>query len=59
MADNETPMGDDRTPGEDQKNQDGGPTLSQAGAMPGGNDTGWKTANPKPDATKPETMPNA
>lgn len=36
---------------------DGGPTFSIAGVQPLGPQTGWKTANPNPDATRPETMP--
>ena len=47
--------------GRKQSNEDqpdGGPTESQAGAMPGGSEMGhWTTAYARPDATKPETMP--
>ena len=41
-------------------NPDEGPTMSGAGASPGGNAMDhWNTANPNTDATKPETMPKA
>ena len=44
---------------EDQDNPDEGPTMSGAGAAPGGNAMDhWATASPNTDATKPETMPN-
>ena len=37
---------------------DDGPTTTQTGSMPGGSEMGhWATANARPDATKPETMP--
>ena len=43
---------------EDQENPDSGPTMSGAGAEPGGNAMDhWATAMPNADATKPETMP--
>ena len=43
---------------EDQENPDSGPTMSGAGASPGGNAMDhWATAMPNADATKPETMP--
>ncbi|MGH9189840.1 MAG: hypothetical protein ACRD0Q_07400 [Acidimicrobiales bacterium] len=42
------------------ENPDEGVTMSQAGAMPAGSEMGhWNTANPRPDATKPETMPGS
>jgi len=45
---------------EDQDNPDEGPTMSGAGAGPGGSAMDhWKTAMPSADATKPETMPKA
>ena len=41
-----------------QDNPDEGPTMSGAGAEPGGNAMDhWNTAMPNTDATKPETMP--
>jgi hypothetical protein len=43
----------------DQDNPDEGPTMGGPGAQPSGNSMDhWETANPSPDATKPETMPN-
>jgi hypothetical protein len=43
-----------------QDNPDSGPTMSGAGAEPGGNAMDhWATAMPNTDATKPETMPEA
>jgi len=43
---------------QDQDNPDDGPTMSGAGAEPGGNAMDhWATAMPNTDATKPETMP--
>ncbi len=36
-----------------------GPEMSMAGAMPGGSETSWTTAYPSPDASKPETMPSS
>jgi hypothetical protein len=45
---------------EDQENPDSGPTMTGAGAEPGGNAMDhWATAMPNTDATKPETMPEA
>ena len=45
---------------EDQDTPDEGPTMSGAGASPGGNAMDhWNTAMPNADATKPETMPKA
>jgi hypothetical protein len=45
---------------EDQENPDDGPTMTGAGAEPGGNAMDhWNTAKPSTDATKPETMPEA
>ncbi len=44
---------------ETQDNPDEGPTMTGAGAEPGGNSMShWATAMPNADATKPETMPN-
>jgi hypothetical protein len=44
---------------QDQDNPDEGPTMTPAGAAPGGNAMDhWKTAMPSADATKPETMPD-
>ena len=41
-------------------NPDEGPTMTGAGAEPGGNAMdSWNTAMPNTDATKPETMPEA
>lgn len=41
-------------------NPDEGPTMSGAGAEPGGSAMDhWATAMPNADATKPETMPEA
>jgi hypothetical protein len=41
-------------------NPDEGPTMTGAGAEPGGNAMDhWNTAMPNTDATKPETMPEA
>jgi hypothetical protein len=38
---------------------DEGPTMTGAGAEPGGNAMDhWNTASPNTDATKPETMPH-
>lgn len=51
--------GEARDP-ETQDNPDEGPTMSGAGAEPGGNAMDhWNTAMPNTDATKPETMPKA
>jgi len=45
---------------QDQDNPDDGPTMTGAGAEPGGNAMDhWNTAMPNADATKPETMPQA
>ncbi|HEX2117864.1 MAG TPA: hypothetical protein VHF91_01655 [Acidimicrobiales bacterium] len=45
---------------ESQDNPDEGPTMTGAGAEPGGNAMDhWATAMPNTDATKPETMPEA
>jgi hypothetical protein len=45
---------------ESQDNPDEGPTMTGAGAEPGGNAMDhWNTAMPNTDATKPETMPEA
>ena len=44
---------------DEQDSPDEGPTMSGAGAMPGGNAMDhWGTAMPNTDATKSETMPN-
>ncbi len=51
---------DDIRDPESLDNPDEGPTMSGAGAGPGGNAMDhWNTANPNTDATKPETMPKA
>ncbi len=42
----------------DDEGPDGGPAMTQGGAMPTGSQTGWKTSQPNPDATRPETMPH-
>jgi hypothetical protein len=45
---------------ETNDNPDEGPTMTGAGAEPGGNAMDhWNTAFPNADATKPETMPEA
>lgn len=45
---------------QDQDNPDSGPTMTGAGASPGGSAMDhWATAMPNTDATKPETMPEA
>jgi hypothetical protein len=42
-----------------QESPDDGPAMGGEGAMPAGNSMEhWATANPSPDATKPESMPN-
>ena len=38
---------------------DEGPAMGEGGAAPAGSETGWKTSQPNPDATKPETMPSS
>lgn len=44
----------------DTENPEEGPTMTAGGAMPSGSEMShWNTAMPNPDATKPETMPNA
>ena len=51
---------DDVRDPESLDNPDEGPALSGVGAIPGGNAMDhWDTAMPSPDATKPETMPEA
>ena len=51
---------DDVRDPENQDNPDEGPTMTGAGAEPGGNAMDhWATAMPNTDATKPETMPEA
>lgn len=51
---------DDRSPtDQDEEFPDEGPTMTEAGAMPSGSETGWKTSQPNPDATRPETMPES
>ena len=57
----ERDQGDDeiRDP-ESLDNPDEGPTMTGAGAEPGGSAMDhWATAMPNTDATKPETMPEA
>ena len=57
----ERDQGDDeiRDP-ESLDNPDEGPTMTGAGAEPGGSAMDhWATAMPNADATKPETMPEA
>jgi hypothetical protein len=51
---------EDETRDPDTLNQpDEGPAMSGAGAGPAGNTMDhWKTGQPTPDATKPESMPN-
>ena len=45
---------------EAQDNPDEGPTMTGAGAEPGGSAMDhWNTVMPNTDATKPETMPPA
>lgn len=58
---------EERDQGEDEirdpeslDNPDEGPTMTGAGAEPGGSAMDhWATAMPNADATKPETMPEA
>lgn len=62
MSDRKTAQPDvEQTEEDDTETQpDGGPTMTQAGAMPSGSEMAhWNTANPRPDATKPETMPSS
>lgn len=42
-----------------EDNPDEGPAMSGAGAQPSGSEMDhWATAQPNPDATKPDSMPN-
>lgn len=51
---------DEDQPGSRTANPEGGPTMTQGGAMPAGSQMShWKTAMPNPDATDPDTMPES
>ncbi len=51
---------DDRSPSDqEEESPDEGPAMGESGAAPAGSETGWKTSQPNPDATRPETMPSS
>lgn len=58
--DNRTDKEVEKAKDDQPENPDDGPSMSQAGAMPGGSEMAhWNTAMPNPDATRPETMPSS